>query len=180
MPLFHVYKELKAVAICLLKFSPTVRIIHCLLSLLGLSYNFSSPTSSIAKANTERLTKLLEKLVLEHKETFDPDNIRDFLDASLQVRRDVTRYMLAYHTVCSDVSRRTWMGTRHASVQHILIVSFVVPARHIGETWTTSHGTRLHNVHGGRHYFCVKRHDVHHPVHDTPPTVSDAHAQGNQ
>ena len=33
------------------------------------------------------MTKLLEKLVLEHKETFDPDNIRDFLDASLQVRR---------------------------------------------------------------------------------------------
>ena len=56
-------------------------------------------TSLIAKANTERLTKLLEKLVLEHKETFDPDNIRDFLDASLQVRRDVTRYLLPLHSV---------------------------------------------------------------------------------
>ena len=97
MPLFHVYKELKAVAICLLKFSPTVRIIHCLLSLLGLSY-ISLPTSLIAKTNTERLTKLLEKLVLEHKETFDPDNIRDFVDACLQVRRDVTlRCLLAYY-----------------------------------------------------------------------------------
>ena len=52
----------------------------------------------IAKANTERLTKLLEKLVLEHKETFDPDNIRDFLDASLQVRRDVTRVACS-HTI---------------------------------------------------------------------------------
>ena len=38
-----------------------------------------------AKANTERLTSMVEKIVLDHKASFDPDNIRDFLDALLKV-----------------------------------------------------------------------------------------------
>ena len=38
-----------------------------------------------AKAETERLTSLIEKFVLDHKANFDPDNIRDFLDAIIKV-----------------------------------------------------------------------------------------------